>query len=47
VAGALGRWVLTPLARLLVGESVTVHLRERIEPGFYFFLVALPDWVGD
>lgn len=47
VAGALGRWVLTPLARLLVGESVTVQLRERIEPGFYYFLVALPDWVGD
>jgi FkbM family methyltransferase len=45
--GALGRWVLTPLARLLVGESVDVRLCDRIEPGFYFFLVALPDWVKD
>jgi hypothetical protein len=43
--GALGRWLLTPLARLLVGESVEVAIRERFEPGFYFFIVALPDWV--
>jgi FkbM family methyltransferase len=43
----LARWLLTPLARLLVGESIAVEIHRYIKPDFYFFLVALPDWVKD
>jgi len=43
---ALARWLSTPLARLIGGESVVVEIREQIEPDFYFFLVALPEWVA-
>jgi FkbM family methyltransferase len=43
----LARWFLTPLARLLVGESIAAEVHRHIKPDFYFFLVALPDWVSD
>jgi FkbM family methyltransferase len=42
---ALARWLLTPLARLLRGETVDVQIQHEVPPGFHFFLVALPDWV--
>jgi FkbM family methyltransferase len=39
------RYAYGALARLLKGESVEIRLQADVDPGFYFFLVALPHWL--
>lgn len=33
------------IARFLLGTTTRLIIKERFEPGFYSFIIAIPDWV--
>lgn len=43
--GSWSKYVVAPLRMLLAGRSLSIEVSDRIAPGDYSFLVALPDWV--
>ncbi len=42
--GILKKALVLPFMRLWSGESMRVKIETQIEPGFYAFIVGLPDW---